>query len=103
MPSVTVDPTGALVVDGKKVFPLGVSLPPPVGGKTPDGKDAWQELKNGGVSFVRTGRADWGGPQIHPPIAAPKTPADAAPAHRLPPLPRPGGPPALPTPARAPH
>jgi hypothetical protein len=40
MPSVSVDPTGALVVDGKKVFPLGVSLPPPLGGKTPDGKDA---------------------------------------------------------------
>ena len=28
MPSVTVDPTGALAVDGKQVFPFGVSLPP---------------------------------------------------------------------------
>src|SRR2546423_6746771 len=83
MPSVTVDPTGALVVDGKKVFPLGVSLPPPVGGKTPDGKDAWQELKNGGVSFVRTGRANWDGQQIDAQIAAEKTLEDAAAAHRL--------------------
>jgi hypothetical protein len=84
MPSVTVDPTGALVVDGKKVFPLGVSLPPPVDGKTPDGKDAWQELKNGGVSFVRTGRANWDAQQIDAQIAAEKTLEDAAAAHGLP-------------------
>ena len=83
MPSVTVDPTGALVVAGKKVFPLGVSLPPPVGGKTPDGKDAWQELKNGGVSFVRTGRANWDAQQIDAQIAAEKTLEDAAAAHGL--------------------
>src|SRR5919109_1161018 len=83
MPSVTVDSTGALVVDGRKVFPLGVSLPPPAGGKTPDGKDAWKELKDGGVSFVRTGRANWDAQQIDAQIAAEKTLEDAAAAHGL--------------------
>src|SRR5919198_338257 len=69
MASVTIDRTGVLVVDGRKVFPLGVSLPPLVGGKTPDGKDAWQELEAGGVSFVRTGRAEWDAQQIDAQIA----------------------------------
>ena len=83
MTSVSVDGTGALVVDGQKVFPIGFSNPPPVGGKTPDGKDAWQELKAGGASFVRTGRADWNAQQIDAQIANEKTLEDAAAAHGL--------------------
>ena len=83
MPRVTIDTTGALVVDGRKVFPLGVSLPPPVGGTTPDGKDAWQELKEGGVSFVRTGRANWEAQEIDAQIAAEQKIEDAAAAHGL--------------------
>ena len=83
MTSVTIDATGVLVVGGQKVFPLGLSLPPPVGGKTPDGKDAWQELKAGGASFVRTGRADWDAQQIAGQIAAEKKLEDAAAAHGL--------------------
>jgi hypothetical protein len=83
MTSVTLDPTGALVVDGQKVFPLGLSLPPPVGGKTPAGKDAWQELKAGGASFVRTGRATWDAQQIDAQIASEKALEDAAAAHGL--------------------
>ena len=83
MTSVTIDPTGALVVGGRKVFPLGLSLPPPVGGKTPDGKDGWQELKAGGASFVRTGRANWDAQQIDAQIASEKALEDAAAAHGL--------------------
>lgn len=83
MARVAIDPTGALVVGGRKVFPLGVSLPPPVGGKTPDGKDAWQELADGGVSFVRTGRADWDAEQIDAQLAAEQRLEDAAAAHDL--------------------
>jgi len=83
MTSVTIDATGVLVVGGQKVFPLGLSLPPPVGGKTPDGKDAWQELKAGGASFVRTGRADWDAQQIDAQIAAEQKLEDAAAAHGL--------------------
>lgn len=83
MARVTIDPTGSLVVGDRKVFPLGVSLPPPVGGKTPDGKDAWHELKNGGVSFVRTGRANWDAQQIDAQITAEQKLEDAAAAHGL--------------------
>jgi hypothetical protein len=83
MTSVTVDPTGALVIGGQRVFPVGVSNPPPVDGKTPDGKDAWQELKAGGASFVRTGRADWNAQEIDAQIATEKTLEDAAAAHGL--------------------
>ena len=83
MTSVTIDTTGALALDGQKVFPLGLSLPPPVGGKTPDGKDAWQELKTGGASFVRTGRANWDAQQIDAQIAAERELEDAAAAHGL--------------------
>jgi hypothetical protein len=81
--SVTIDPTGVLVIGGQKVFPLGLSLPPPVGGKTPDGKDAWKEIKGGGASFVRTGRADWNAGQIDTQIATEKTLEDAAAANGL--------------------
>src|SRR5256884_1213704 len=83
MTSVTTDPTGVLVIDGQKVFPIGLSLPPTVGGKTPDGKDAWQELESGGASFVRTGRSDWDAQQIDAQIAAEKKLQDAAAAHGL--------------------
>ena len=83
MARVTIDPTGALVVDGQKLFPIGLSNPPPVGGRTPDGKDAWQELKAGGASFVRTGRADWNAQQIDEQLATERTLEDAAAAHGL--------------------
>src|SRR5919197_3440477 len=102
MTRVTVDPTGAQVVDGRKVFPLGVSLPPPVGGKTPEGKDAWKELKDGGVNFVRTGRANWDAQQIDAQIAAEKTLEDAAAAHGLLSWLWLGAPPNLPTTAGSP-
>jgi hypothetical protein len=49
-----VDPaTGNLLVDGKPVFPLGLSDGPPVGSKTPDGVDAWAEIARAGVRLVR--------------------------------------------------
>jgi hypothetical protein len=83
MARVTIDPTGALVVDGQKLFPIGLSNPPPVGGRTPDGRDAWQELKAGGASFVRTGRADWNAQQIDEQLATERTLEDAAAAHGL--------------------
>jgi hypothetical protein len=50
--------TGCLTLDGQKMFPLILSDPPPQGGKTPDGKDAWSEIANGGLgaNFIRSGR-----------------------------------------------
>ena len=58
---VSVDPTGVLVSDGQKVFPINVSQPPPLGGKTVDGQDAFKELARGGVTFMRVGRQAWAG------------------------------------------
>src|SRR5919198_2541415 len=102
MASVTIAPTGALAIGGQKAFPLGLSRPPPVGGKTPDGKDGWQEIRSGGASFVRTGRADWNAQEIDAQIAAEQKLEDAAAAHgrhcwlwlgALPNLPTTAGPP----------
>ena len=44
-----------LEIDGKKVFPIGFTLPPPVDGKTPSGKNAIQELADAGATFLRAG------------------------------------------------
>ena len=50
-----------LEFDGQKVFPIGFTLPPPVGSKTPAGKDAIQELADVGATFLRAGPlgANW--------------------------------------------
>ena len=51
--------TGCLTLEAQKVFPLIVSDAPPQNGKTPEGKDAWAEIANGGrgVNFIRSGRS----------------------------------------------
>ena len=49
--------TGALVVEGQKVFPLVLSDGPPLGAKTPAGEDALAVLAAGGANFIRVGRA----------------------------------------------
>jgi len=43
------------VIDGKKVFPIGFTMPPPPAGKTPTGKNAIDELHDAGATFLRTG------------------------------------------------
>ncbi|MGH7940588.1 MAG: hypothetical protein ACREFR_05905 [Limisphaerales bacterium] len=52
---VTVDSNLVLNIDGQKVFPIGFSPPPPPDGKTPDGKNAIEELADAGANFLRTG------------------------------------------------
>jgi len=81
--AVTIGPTGALRIDGKDVFPIGFSNPPPLGVNAPSGKDPLQELKEGGASFIRTGRGDWTLDSIAAQIAAEKKLEDAAAAHGL--------------------
>jgi hypothetical protein len=79
MSRVTIDPaTGVLVVDGEKVFPLGLSNPPPLGTKAPSGKEGLQEVAQVGVSVIRTGRGDWSLAKIDAQIAAERTLQDAA-------------------------
>src|SRR5688572_23207144 len=46
---------GVLVIDGKKIFPIGFTMPPPPGGKTPTGRDGIEELHDAGANFLRTG------------------------------------------------
>ena len=45
--------TGCLLVAGKRVFPLGLSDPPPVDSTAPNGKPAWAEIASAGVNFAR--------------------------------------------------
>jgi hypothetical protein len=52
---VTLDVDRVLEVNGHRFFPLGVTMPPPPEAVAPSGKNAWVELKNGGVNVVRTG------------------------------------------------
>jgi hypothetical protein len=80
---VTIDPTGVLVVAGKKVFPIGVSNPPPVGRRAPSGKSGLAELASAGVTFMRTGIADWRAPLLDGQLAGEKTKLDAAAAAGL--------------------
>jgi hypothetical protein len=75
--------TGALLVDGRKVFPLVLSNAPPLGAKAPGGGDAFAELAAGGANFIRTGRPDWSLGQLDQQIAAERQVLDAAAAHGL--------------------
>jgi len=56
---VSIDAANNLVINGKTTFPISVSVLPPVDGKTPSGKSAWREFRDGGVNFARIGPADY--------------------------------------------
>jgi hypothetical protein len=46
---------GALIVQGREVFPIAFTMPPPADGMTPDGRNALRELRDAGATFIRTG------------------------------------------------
>src|SRR5262245_40068867 len=52
---VAITPEHVLSINGKKLFPIGFTIPPPLGGKTPQGKPAFEELRSAGAVFIRTG------------------------------------------------
>ena len=52
---VMITPEHVLSINGKKVFPIGFTTPPPPDAKTPDGKPALEELREAGAIFIRTG------------------------------------------------
>jgi hypothetical protein len=57
---VTVNADKVLVLNGRKVFPIGFSPGPPTNGKTPSGNDAMQELRDAGALLVRMSQtANW--------------------------------------------
>src|SRR5688572_6594649 len=44
-----------LVIDGRKVFPIGFTMPPPPDALAPNGKNGIAELSDAGATFLRTG------------------------------------------------
>src|SRR5687767_5117606 len=50
---VTVDSNQVLVINGRKVFPIGFSPGPPHHGRTPTGEDALKELRSAGALLIR--------------------------------------------------
>jgi hypothetical protein len=81
---VTIDQaTGRLLIDGRKVFPIGLSDAPPLGGKTPNGNDGWAEVAAAGVNFIRTGRNDWSLAAVDAQVASERGRLDAAASHGL--------------------
>src|SRR3954469_7422184 len=52
---VTLNSDNVLVINGRKVFPIGFTLAPPPDGKTPTGRNGIAELADAGGTFFRTG------------------------------------------------
>jgi hypothetical protein len=75
--------TGSLVIDGAKVFPIGLSEPPSPSGQTRDGRNAWVEVADAGVNLLRSGLRQWSLPQLDAQIAAERARMDAAVAHGM--------------------
>jgi hypothetical protein len=75
--------TGCLVVNGQKVFPIGLSEAPQPDGQTPDGRNAWAEIAGAGVNFVRSGFREWNLQQIDAQIAAERGRMDSAASHGM--------------------
>jgi hypothetical protein len=79
----TVDPaTGNLLVNGKPVFPLGLSDGPPLGTKAPNGVDAWTEVARAGVRFLRNYTV-WSAAAADEQLFTVQQQLEAAPAHGL--------------------
>jgi hypothetical protein len=75
--------TGNLLVDGRPVFPIGLSDPPPLGSTAPrSGRDAWDEIAAAGVRFVRNYTV-WKAAGADEQMIAVARELDAAPAHGL--------------------
>src|SRR5215475_12046238 len=64
-------------------FPIGLSNPPPPGGKTTGGEDALAELARGGGNLLRTGIPNWSAELLPGQIANERARLDAAAAHGL--------------------
>ncbi len=56
---ITLDEAGVLVVDGKKVFPITLTVVPGPDAKAPDGKQAYAQFADDGVMFMRSGKPAW--------------------------------------------
>lgn len=52
---VVINSDHVLVINGRKVFPIGFTLGPPPDGKTPSSNNGLQELADAGGTFIRSG------------------------------------------------
>jgi hypothetical protein len=52
---VVVAPDGVASINGRKVFSIGLTVPPAPEAKAPSGKAALKEFHDAGVTFIRTG------------------------------------------------
>ena len=78
-----IDPsTGTILVAGKRVFPLGLWDPPPLGSKAPSGLDAWTEIARAGVTFVRNYTV-WTAAGVEEQMLSVAQELEAAPSHGL--------------------
>lgn len=75
--------SGDLLVGGKRVFPIGLSDPPPLGSKALNsGLDAWAEIASAGVGFIRNYTV-WTSLAVDEQLIAVAQQLDAAPRHGL--------------------
>ena len=75
--------TGDLLVAGKRVFPIGLSDPPPLGSTAPwSGLPAWAEIAAAGVGFVRNYTV-WRAAGLDEQLISVAEELDAAPEHGL--------------------
>ncbi len=61
---ITLDSAGVLEVDGKKCFPLNLTVVPGPDAKAPNGRPAYAEFADCGVMFMRSGGPSWNDEQI---------------------------------------
>ena len=52
---ITINEDLVTVIDGRKVFPIGFTLPPAPDAKAPNGRTALEEFRDAGALFIRTG------------------------------------------------
>jgi hypothetical protein len=74
--------TGNLFSAGKPIFPLGLSDPPPVDGRAPNGQPAWAEIASAGVNFARNYTV-WSAAAAAEQLITLKSELDAAARHGL--------------------
>ena len=78
---ISLDDNGVLVIDGRKVFPITLTIVPGPDAKAPSGKHAYEEFADSGALFMRSGKPDWNGrrsPSRKPPRPRPPLTACAA-------------------------
>jgi hypothetical protein len=75
--------TGALLLDGKKVFPLVLSNGPPLTGTAPSGRNGLAEVAASGVNLIRSGSGAWSTELADGQITVERGVLDAAGAHGL--------------------